>query len=172
MGRPRTFDEDTVLTAAMHAFRREGYARISVTRLEQATGLRTSSLYNAYGDKVGLFERALDQPVTTFIEPRLSAYAGPDATRRDAGGSRGSVPVLAGAASPLGRLNLPLREPGRRSSAYRDRADSSATSPAHGQLPEARASSAVVASSAAPMPCPRAYAAEEPGAHQARALLV
>lgn len=34
MGRPRTFDEDTVLTAAMYAFRREGYARISVTRLE------------------------------------------------------------------------------------------------------------------------------------------
>jgi len=83
MGRPRTFDEDTVLTAAMYAFRREGYARISVTRLEQATGLRTSSLYNAYGDKAGLFERALDHYVTTFIEPRLSAYAGPDATLED-----------------------------------------------------------------------------------------
>ena len=83
MARPRTFDEDVVLTAAMHAFRREGYTRMSVSRLEEATGLRTSSLYNAYGDKAGLFERALDHYITTFVQPRLSAYAGPDATLED-----------------------------------------------------------------------------------------
>jgi len=83
MARPRSFDEDAVLTAAMHAFRREGYARMSVTRLEQATGLRTSSLYNSYGDKAGLFERALDHYITSFMEPRLAAYAGPDATLED-----------------------------------------------------------------------------------------
>ena len=54
MARPRGYDEQAVLTAAMHAFRREGYAHISVTELEAATGLRTSSRYNAFGDKSGL----------------------------------------------------------------------------------------------------------------------
>jgi AcrR family transcriptional regulator len=80
VARPRSFDEDAVLTAAMHAFRREGYTRIPVSRLEEVTGLRTSSLYNAYGDKAGLFERALNHYVTTLVAPRLAAYAGPTAT--------------------------------------------------------------------------------------------
>jgi AcrR family transcriptional regulator len=83
MARPRSFDEDAVLTAAMHAFRREGYTRMSVSRLEEVTGLHTSSLYNAYGDKAGLFERVVDHYLTTFVRPRLSAYAGPDATLED-----------------------------------------------------------------------------------------
>ena len=77
MARPRSFDEDTVLTAAMHAFRRHGYARASVPLLEEATGLRASSLYNAYGDKAGLFRRALDHYVTSFVGARLEALAGP-----------------------------------------------------------------------------------------------
>ena len=63
--------------AAMHAFRREGYAHISVAELESATGLRTSSLYHAFGDKAGLFRRALDHYVSTLVEPRLILYAGP-----------------------------------------------------------------------------------------------
>jgi TetR/AcrR family transcriptional regulator, transcriptional repressor for nem operon len=83
MARPRTFDEDAVLTAAMHAFRREGYAGSSVPSLEVATGLRASSLYNAFGDKAGLFRRALDHYVATFVAPRLVSHAGPDATLED-----------------------------------------------------------------------------------------
>jgi TetR/AcrR family transcriptional regulator, transcriptional repressor for nem operon len=83
MARPRGFDEETVLTAAMHAFRRSGYARASVSVLEEATGLRASSLYNAYGDKAGLYRRALDHYVTAFVGPRLEVYAGPEATIED-----------------------------------------------------------------------------------------
>lgn len=83
MARPRTFDEAAVLTAAMHAFRRHGYARASVSVLEAATGLGASSLYNAYGDKPGLFRSALDHYVTSLVGPRLEAYAGPDATIED-----------------------------------------------------------------------------------------
>jgi TetR/AcrR family transcriptional repressor of nem operon len=83
MARPRAFDEGEVLTSAMHAFRRHGYARASVTALEEATGLRASSLYNAYGDKAGLFRRALDHYLTSFIAPRLETYAGPDSTLED-----------------------------------------------------------------------------------------
>jgi TetR/AcrR family transcriptional repressor of nem operon len=83
MARPRNFDEETVLTAAMHAFRRHGYARASVSALEEATGLRASSLYNAYGDKAELYRRALEHYVGSFVGPRLEAYAGPDATIED-----------------------------------------------------------------------------------------
>jgi len=83
MARSRAYDEQQVLTAAMHAFRREGYGHISVTSLETATGLGTSSLYHAFGDKAGLFRRALDHYVTSIVAPRLVAYAGPDATLDD-----------------------------------------------------------------------------------------
>ena len=83
MGRPRAYDEQQVLTAAMHAFRREGYTHISVAELEAATGLRTSSLYNAFGDKAGLFRRALDHYVTSFVAPRLATHAGAQATLDD-----------------------------------------------------------------------------------------
>jgi TetR/AcrR family transcriptional regulator, transcriptional repressor for nem operon len=67
----------------MHAFRREGYAHISVADLEAATGLGTSSLYHAFGDKAGLFRRALDHYVTSFVAPRLATYAGAQATLDD-----------------------------------------------------------------------------------------
>lgn len=83
MARPRAFDEQDVLTAAMHAFRREGYSHSSVADLEAATGLRTSSLYNAFGDKAGLFRRALDHYVSSFVAPRLETYAGARATLDD-----------------------------------------------------------------------------------------
>jgi AcrR family transcriptional regulator len=83
MARPRTFDESQVLDAAMHAFRREGYAHLSVAGLEAATGLRTSSLYNAFGDKAGLFRRAVEHYVASLVVPRLTRYAGDDATLDD-----------------------------------------------------------------------------------------
>lgn len=83
MARPRAYDEQKVLTSAMHAFRREGYAHISVADLESATGLSTSSLYHAFGDKAGLFRRALDHYIASLVAPRLAAYAGDQATLDD-----------------------------------------------------------------------------------------
>lgn len=83
MARPRSFDEQQVLDAAMHAFRRAGYRNLSIVDLEKATGLRTSSLYQAFGDKPGLFRRALDHYVASYVTPRLTTYAGPEATLDD-----------------------------------------------------------------------------------------
>lgn len=82
-GRPRNFDEDMVLWAALDAFRRAGYAGLSVARLEEATGLAASSLYNAYGDKSGLHRRAIMHYNTAFMAPRLERYAGPEAALED-----------------------------------------------------------------------------------------
>ena len=83
MGRPRSFDDTTVLDAAVDVFRREGFSRASVSRLERATGLSTSSLYHAFGDKDALFERAVDHYVATFVTPRLETFAGPTASLED-----------------------------------------------------------------------------------------
>ncbi len=60
MARPRGFDEDKVIKKAMTIFWERGYDATSVSDLEKATGLSRISIYNTFGDKEGLFLRALD----------------------------------------------------------------------------------------------------------------
>ena len=55
VGRPREFDEATVLVAAMEAFWRHGYEATSLADLCRYTGLNKGSLYQAFGDKHQLF---------------------------------------------------------------------------------------------------------------------
>ena len=83
MARTRSFDEQDVLTRAMHAFRQHGYARISIRQLEETTGLTSGSLYNAFGDKDGLYRSAVAHYVDGFVVARLEAHAGPQATLDD-----------------------------------------------------------------------------------------
>ena len=61
MPRPREFDEERVLDAVMATFWRRGYDGTSAQDLVDATGLGRGSLYNAYSNKEGLFERALQR---------------------------------------------------------------------------------------------------------------
>ncbi|MFQ6552668.1 TetR/AcrR family transcriptional regulator [Aestuariibius insulae] len=61
MPRPRSFDDDAVIDAAMLAFWRGGYDGTPIGALEEATGVKRISLYNAWGDKEGLFVAALDR---------------------------------------------------------------------------------------------------------------
>lgn len=79
MARTRTFDRDAVLAAAGNAFRQHGYRDASIAELERATGLVSGSIYNAFGDKAGLFRAALAHYVHGFVRHRLSAFAGADA---------------------------------------------------------------------------------------------
>ncbi|MEM8974945.1 MAG: TetR/AcrR family transcriptional regulator [Pseudomonadota bacterium] len=60
MPRPRSFDEAEVVDAAMIAFWKMGFSEAPIGALEQATGLKRVSIYNAFGDKEGLFLAALD----------------------------------------------------------------------------------------------------------------
>ena len=55
LGRPREFDEDEVLDAALDAFWRKGFEATSMADLIEATGLHKGSLYKAFGDKRSLF---------------------------------------------------------------------------------------------------------------------
>jgi AcrR family transcriptional regulator len=57
-GRPRSFDRDAALSAAVELFWRAGYAETSVAMLTAAMGVTPPSLYAAFGDKRRLFEEA------------------------------------------------------------------------------------------------------------------
>jgi TetR/AcrR family transcriptional regulator, transcriptional repressor for nem operon len=62
--RPREFEEDRALDAAMRAFWRAGYEATSTQDLCAATGLGRSSVYNTFHSKRALFERALTRYMT------------------------------------------------------------------------------------------------------------
>jgi TetR/AcrR family transcriptional regulator, transcriptional repressor for nem operon len=67
MGRPREFDEPTVVAAAQQAFWAHGYAGTSLSELTSATGLGKGSLYGAFGDKHALFVRTFDDYCTAAV---------------------------------------------------------------------------------------------------------
>lgn len=83
MSRNREYDETAVLAGAMDAFRRKGYVGVSIRDLEAATGLTSGSIYNAFGDKEGLFRAALHFYVVGFVRERLERLAGQTARLED-----------------------------------------------------------------------------------------
>ena len=60
-GRPRSFETDQVLDAALELFWKRGYRTTTTRDLEAGLGLSQPSLYNAFGSKQDLLEAALDR---------------------------------------------------------------------------------------------------------------
>lgn len=58
-GRPRKFDEDTVLTAAMQVFWEKGLSAASLDDLALAMDMTRPSIYNAFGNKNALYRITL-----------------------------------------------------------------------------------------------------------------
>jgi TetR/AcrR family transcriptional regulator, transcriptional repressor for nem operon len=71
MARPREFDEDAVLNAAVQCFWKEGYEATSVKRLVAQTGITAASLYNAFGDKRALYHKTFDHYVEASVADRI-----------------------------------------------------------------------------------------------------
>ncbi len=71
MARPREFDEEAVLDAAVQCFWSRGYEATSVRDLIGKTGITGASLYNAFGDKRALYQKALDHYVEGSISERI-----------------------------------------------------------------------------------------------------
>ncbi|HTL98535.1 MAG TPA: TetR/AcrR family transcriptional regulator [Holophagaceae bacterium] len=74
MGRPKAFDMDETLGAAMGAFRARGFEATSLKGLESLTGLGAGSLYNAFGSKEALFLAALDHYNERVVKRRIATY--------------------------------------------------------------------------------------------------
>jgi AcrR family transcriptional regulator len=69
IGRPRRFDRDAALDAAMFVFWRKGFAAASMNDLCDAMGVRSPSLYAAFGSKEALYLEAVEHHVRTIAPP-------------------------------------------------------------------------------------------------------
>jgi AcrR family transcriptional regulator len=69
IGRPREFDRGAALEAAMLLFWRKGFAMTSMNDLCEAMGIRSPSLYAAFGSKEALYLEAVDHYVRTVGPP-------------------------------------------------------------------------------------------------------
>jgi AcrR family transcriptional regulator len=72
-GRPRQFDEQLALQAAMQVFWRDGYRGASVAALTSAMGINKPSLYATFSGKDQLYLRALDHYVATEAGAQVAA---------------------------------------------------------------------------------------------------
>jgi AcrR family transcriptional regulator len=59
-GRPRSFDRDAALEAAMEVFWSKGFEATSISDLTEAMDINPPSLYSAFGDKEKLFLEAIE----------------------------------------------------------------------------------------------------------------
>lgn len=78
MGRPRDFDVDAALDAAVELFWARGYGPTSVRQLCDAMGIQPGSFYAAFGSKEACFHRALAR---YLAGQRLPSEPGPEAIR-------------------------------------------------------------------------------------------
>lgn len=62
-GRPRAFDREAALEAAMHAFWAHGYETTSISDLSAAMGINAPAIYSAFGDKERLYLEAVERYV-------------------------------------------------------------------------------------------------------------
>lgn len=60
-GRPRSFDMDQALEAAIRLFQARGYDAVGVAELVEELGIKPPSFYAAFGSKAGLIERAFER---------------------------------------------------------------------------------------------------------------
>jgi AcrR family transcriptional regulator len=83
MARPKTFDEDRAVDAAMKLFWTFGYEGTSTQDLCEATGLGRSSIYNTFSSKRDLFDRALRRYMETKTAAQLELIESSDLSIRE-----------------------------------------------------------------------------------------
>lgn len=79
MARPKEFNRDTALLAAMMLFWRQGFAATSIAELCAAMGINRQSLYDSFGDKHALFLAAIDHYCTMMADQLLAPLMAPGA---------------------------------------------------------------------------------------------
>ncbi|HEY4249986.1 MAG TPA: TetR/AcrR family transcriptional regulator [Roseomonas sp.] len=106
MARPREFDEDEVLQAALRVFWEKGYESTSLSDLLDAMGLTKSSLYQAFGSKEALFWRVVERYQRDFLGFRHAALAEPTPRRIAERLLYGMTELHGGEMNPVGCLEL------------------------------------------------------------------
>jgi AcrR family transcriptional regulator len=59
-GRPRQFDKAEAIRQALNLFWERGYEGVTTTELTRAMGIHSPSLYQAFGDKAGVYRAAIE----------------------------------------------------------------------------------------------------------------
>lgn len=77
MARPREFDVDDALEAAMTVFWRKGYDDTALPDLLAAMGIARGSLYKAFTDKRALYLAALDRYDRQVVVPGIAGLRDP-----------------------------------------------------------------------------------------------
>jgi AcrR family transcriptional regulator len=75
MGRPRAFDEDEAVRAAVGLFGGRAYDGVSVDDLVTHLGVHRNSLYKTFGSKRGLYLVALRRHLADDVRPLAEALA-------------------------------------------------------------------------------------------------
>lgn len=75
-GRPKSFDEASVLEAAMQLFWEQGYRSTNYDDIVTATGIARQSLYHSFGDKTSLFRRSLEHYSKTVTQQSIDLLNG------------------------------------------------------------------------------------------------
>jgi AcrR family transcriptional regulator len=81
LGRPRAFDREAALQSAMLLFWRKGFLATSMNDLCEAMGIRSPSLYAAFGSKESLYIEAVDYYVEK-VRPSVWDHLSRGATAR------------------------------------------------------------------------------------------
>lgn len=80
MARPKAFDQEVALDAALSVFREHGYAATSAGMLTDTMKIGRQSLYDTFGDKWQLYRAAVERYSRNEVDAHLAALAtGPKA---------------------------------------------------------------------------------------------
>jgi AcrR family transcriptional regulator len=105
-GRPRAFDEETVLDRAATAFWRHGYEGASLSVLTAAMGINKPSLYATFGSKEQLFRRAFARYRETQLANARASLEQPTAIAAIESFLRASATEFTVADHPPGCLSI------------------------------------------------------------------
>ena len=103
-GRPREFDLDKALDAALLLFWRHGYEGTSLAALTKAMHINMPSLYAAFGNKEALFRKALDRYIERPASYLPNALQEPTARRAVEKLFRGAIGMVMSPHHPDGCL--------------------------------------------------------------------